>query len=177
MLRGLASLPPHLRQVMHIVTGLGLALGVALIDYRRLTQLGWAIYVFCLLLLVLVLLIGVERSGARRWLFGTQPSEFAKLGLIVLLACRHGSRHAARDIRAYLLDGLLILLPLGLIVRQPDLGTALVFVPTALAMLFAARVAPRALGATVLAGGLLAGGVLGLLLLAERPGWDGKSTL
>lgn len=172
LLASLSDLPAHARQLFWILSGLGIGLTLAFTDYRQLTRLAWLIYGGCLLLLMLVLLIGAERSGARRWLFGMQPAELAKLAIILLLAMRHGGRHAPRDLRAYLIDLGLILLPVGLIVRQPDLGTALVFVPTALAMLFVARVAPRALALTVLAGILAIGSVLGLLLLAERPGWS-----
>lgn len=170
--RRVSDLPPHLRQVLWIVSGLALALVLTLLDYHDLVRFAWFIYAACLGLLVLVLLIGAARSGARRWLFGIQPAEFAKLAIIILLAHRHGGRYAPRDLSSYLLDLGLILLPLGLIVRQPDLGTALVFLPTSLAILFVSRVSPRALLATVLAGIILAAGVLGLLLLADRPGLD-----
>lgn len=174
LLSNLSALPTHVRQVLWLSSGLALAMTLAVIDYRMLTRFAWLLYAGALALLVLVLLIGTARSGARRWLFGMQPAELAKLAMILLLALRHGGRQSPRDFRAYLMDLGLILLPVGLIVRQPDLGTALVFVPTSLAMLFAAWVSPRALALTLLAGILTIGGVFGLLLLAERPGWSAQ---
>jgi rod shape determining protein RodA len=97
-----------------------------------------------LALLVLVLLIGSTIYGAQRWLMlfgvvGIQPSEIAKLSTIILLA--HQLSLPVRNL-ANLRDlGTMILwmgIPVGLIMLQPDLGTALVFVPTVLIMMFVA---------------------------------------
>lgn len=130
------------------------ALGVALMgalafwDYRRWVRLApWA-YCGILVALVLVLIpgIGVEIMGARRWLFGLQPSEPAKLAVIAMLAWLLGKGRAwARTWRGVAACGALAAVPAALILAEPDLGTALVLGPTMLAMLFAARVAPRLL--------------------------------
>lgn len=135
------------------------ALGAALMgalafwDYRKWTRLAPWVYAGMLAALVLVLIpgIGVERMGARRWLFGLQPSEPAKLAVIVMLAWLLGRGHEwLRGARGLLTCGALAAVPAALILAEPDLGTALVLGPTVLAMLFAARVSPRLLGVGVL---------------------------
>ena len=136
--------PLYQRQILWIVVGVVSYFGMALYDYRRLRQISWAIYGVGLALLVLVLLIGSTIYGAQRWLMlfgviGIQPSEIAKLSTIILLA--HQLSLPVRNL-ANLRDlGTMILwmgIPVGLIMLQPDLGTALVFVPTVLIMMFVA---------------------------------------
>ncbi len=156
------------RQILWAVSGLAVSLVIASTDYREMVRWAWVFYSFCLAMLGLVLLIGVERSGARRWLFGMQPAEFTKLSIILLLAHRHGWRDGSRDVRSYLIDLGLMALPMGLIARQPDVGTALVFVPTVFAMLFVARVAPRAWCITIAVGILAVALQIGMLMAADR---------
>ena len=149
--------------------GLALYLGVAWFDYRRVLQWSWLFYVGTLVLLVLVPIIGEETMGAKRWLFGIQPSEPAKLAMIMILAWLFGRREADRGPGTFLLTLALVGVPGVLILLQPDLGTAMVMVPTALAMLFAANVAPRLLWGSVLIGVLGAGLIMGAIYMAERP--------
>lgn len=149
--------------------GILLCLALAYCDYRHLLRLGWLLYAGAILLLVAVLAVGDVRMGAQRWVFGIQPSELAKLATIVVIAQVLGRPGARRDIWEFLLGLLLVALPVGLIALQPDLGTALVFGPVLLAMLFAAGTAPRALGLTLALGALATGLVLGSIVLQERP--------
>ncbi len=150
------------------VLGLAVYLAVAWFDYRQVLRWSWFFYGACLVLLVLVPFIGEETMGARRWLFGIQPSEPAKLALIMILAWLFGRREAVRGPWLFLLALVLAGVPAALILMQPDLGTAMVMVPTALAMLFAANVAPRLLWGFVLMGVVAAGLVMGLIYTAER---------
>ena len=151
--------------------GLAACVALAYLDYRRLLRWSWLFYALSLGLLVAVLLVGSDRGmGARRWVFNIQPSEFAKLATIMLLAQLLGRARARRGPWDFLLAAAVVALPTALILKQPDLGTALVFGPILLAVLFAAGVAPRLLLAALLAGVLAVGLVLGAIVVQERPG-------
>ncbi len=99
------------------------------------------IYGATLALLVLLFFVGDERNGAKRWIelpmFDLQPSEIAKLGVILVLArlLQRNRLERARDWRAPVLA---VLVPMGLVALQPDLGTALTLVPMSLGMLYLA---------------------------------------
>ena len=135
-------------QAEFAVLGIFLMAALAFFDYRRWVRLApWA-YGAVLVALVLVLIpgIGEEIMGARRWLFGLQPSEPAKLAVIILLAWLLGKgKDWIRTVGGLITCLLLTAVPAALILAEPDLGTALVLGPTVLAMLFAARVSPRLL--------------------------------
>jgi rod shape determining protein RodA len=130
----------------------------ARIDARLFRLIGPLLYLASLLGLLAVFVIGSTVNGAHAWIvlgggFEIQPAEFAKLGVIaalaVLLSRRSGGRPRGRDL---MLAGAVLLPPLGLIMLQPDLGSALVVAAAALGVLIAAGIRP--------------GWILGLLLLA-----------
>jgi rod shape determining protein RodA len=125
--------------------GLGtVALAICLgLDYRSLADRSHLIYGGLILLLVYVLLFGVVRGGGRRWialpLFNLQPSEFMKIALPLVLARLFGdSRNRLPGARDLAVGGALTALPLLLIARQPDLGTAATLVPVLVAVAFVA---------------------------------------
>jgi len=122
--------------VMQLVwCGLGLAACAAtsLLDYRHLKKVWWLLLAVALAMLALVLVphIGVVRGHARRWFslggVSFQPSEFAKLALIIGLAWygEHYQRQMAGWKRGVLIPGLLIGLAVGLLFKEPDVGNAL----------------------------------------------------
>lgn len=147
----------------------GFNLIVPLIDYRKLLSLGWVAYLGSLFLLLAVLLIGTSLMGARRWVFGIQPSELAKVATIMMIAWYLGRRGAAKDVWDFLVVMAVISVPVAFIFLQPDLGTAIVFLPVAVAMLFASGTAMRVVGTLVLVGVLAVTVVLGSLILLEKP--------
>lgn len=160
-------------QLEFAAVGLALMGALAFWDYRKWVRMAPWVYAAVLTALVLVLApgIGVERMGARRWLFGLQPSEPAKLAVIVMLAWLLGrGRESVRGVRGLLACGALAAAPAALILLEPDLGTALVLGPTVLAMLFVARVSPRLLGVGVLAVALVAGYETALVRVALAEG-------
>lgn len=153
------------RQILWALVGFSLFLAAVAVDYRKVSRGAVVLYVASLALLVLVLLMGKKIYGATRWLslFGVQiqPSEFAKLGTILMIG-RYLSE-PARDLthpRTLLVSLLLMAIPFLLIMEQPDLGTAMTLVPVTVAMLFVAGVPFRYLAFL---------GGLGLLALV--PGW------
>lgn len=130
-----------LRAVLYAVVGFSAMVVVALIDYAWLGTFAPAIFVGTLVLLAVVLVIGNSTLGATRWVtiagFKFQPSEFAKVFMIIVLA----KWFADRDVRSpfTLLGGLAILaIPVGLVFKQPDLGTSLVFFGLFFGMAFVA---------------------------------------
>ncbi|MFT5290463.1 MAG: rod shape determining protein RodA [Planctomycetota bacterium] len=131
-----------------------------LVRPRWLRRQAWVIYALCILLLFLVPIIGEERNHARRWIpipvggFDLQPSELAKLGLIVALA-RALYRSRLQTWAEWGQPLLLASLPMALVAAQPDLGTALTIVPVTLGMGWLAGARPRML-VTFIVGGILA---------------------
>ena len=117
-------------------------------DYKFWIRQSWWLYVASLVLLVLVLVAGRKMYGAYRWLviFGVpvQPSEFAKVALVLVLArVLGGGAVHPRSFGTVVLALILMAIPFVLILQEPDLGTAMVLVPTAIFMLFAAGMAWR----------------------------------
>ncbi|NCD32654.1 MAG: rod shape-determining protein RodA [Spartobacteria bacterium] len=148
------------KQIMWIIAGLIVFMAVLLIDYRFLLHNNMWLYIIAVVLLILVLLVGKKVYGARRWLwffgFQLQPSELAKITTILSLASYLGQ--SERDVRsptttftAFLIMGI----PFLLILKEPDLGTAMVLAPTVLGMLFVAGVPVRYLIFIMLAGTLM----------------------
>jgi rod shape determining protein RodA len=118
-----------------------LVLGLAL-RARWLARQAWLIYAACLALLVALPFVGHSLNGARRWIampggFDLQPSELAKVGVILMLARVLYRNKLARP-RDWGPPLAVALVPMALVARQPDLGTALSLVPVTLGMLYIA---------------------------------------
>ena len=120
------------------------------IDYRTLADRSHLIYVAVLGLLLYVLFFGVVRGGARRWIplgvFNLQPSEFARMAVALVLAKYFGeNRRGSLTVTDLAIAGGLALLPVLLIMRQPDLGTAVTIIPVYLAIAYVAGLPTRIL--------------------------------
>jgi len=102
------------------------------IDYRHFERYGWVVYGGCILALVLVFVLGRSVRGSTRWIsfgeFSLQPSELMKVGLIIALAkyLHHDTKTGGRTLVDLVIPGLILALPMGLVLLQPDLGTAMV---------------------------------------------------
>ncbi len=133
-------------QLLWCCIGLVVCLGAAMADYQLLKKISAPALVLALLLLVAVMLpgIGLERNGARRWLQlpGTtfQPSEFAKLAVIIALAhyCERKGRRMGTFRYGLLIPGLVLALFLGLIFIEPDWGATALLATVCGLMLFLA---------------------------------------
>jgi rod shape determining protein RodA len=157
----------YIKQLIWAVSGLVLMTGVTVIDYRRLQRLSIYLYALMAVLLLITPLIGREVHGARSWIgigeFGIQSSEFAKVTTILFLASYFaGIGKGVRELPRFVLGLAIVLLPMGLVLVQPDMGTALVYVPIFLFMAFAAGARLRHVFF------LLASGVL-MIILAVLP--------
>lgn len=161
------------KQVIWAAVAMVCYFGFTLIDYRSLRKLAWGVYGAAIVLLLVVLVFGQKIYGARRWLdffgFNLQPSELAKMGMIFVLA-RKLSRPGENLGHLLPLAGALAIaaVPFFLILKEPDLGTAMILLPAAGLMLFVAGVPMRIVGVLALVVFLVAGGLLGVVLLPER---------
>jgi rod shape determining protein RodA len=134
------------RQAVRFGFGVMVMLTVALIDIRIWLKFAYAFYALSLVLLVMVEVMGFIGMGAQRWIdlgyFNLQPSELMKIALVLALARYFhglGMEDIGRPTRL-LLPILMILLPAALVMRQPDLGTALMLVMAGGGMFFIAGV-------------------------------------
>ncbi len=119
---------------------------ISKINYQIYYKYSNLILLICTILLVLVLIpgIGTIRNGSRSWFgigsFGIQPSEFAKLGLIIFTS-KYLTNNKIKDVKSSVLPILLIVFFLfGLIMLQPDFGTGVILVMTIIAILFVSGV-------------------------------------
>ena len=131
------------------------------VDYRSLADKSHLIYLAMVLTLVGVLFFGEVRGGSRRWIdlgpFNLQPSEFAKAVVALMLAKMLGeSRRGALTNNDLLIAGVLAAVPLLLIARQPDLGTAVTLLPILVVVAFVAGMPVRYLAVLALVAALAA---------------------
>jgi cell division protein FtsW (lipid II flippase) len=160
----------HVRQAIGIAVGLAAGAAFVLVPYKTIVARAYLLYAATLLLLVVVLVAGSQRNNARRWIelpgFEFQPSELMKLALVITLARYIRFRSSYKTFKGLFTPFLLTLVPMGLILIQPDLGTALLFIPILFAMLFSAGARPRHLLLVILLG---AAGILPLYQWGLRP--------
>ncbi|MCX6900364.1 MAG: rod shape-determining protein RodA [Verrucomicrobia bacterium] len=170
-----ANAPFWKLQAIWIGVGLiGFTAAVA-IDYRQIGKWTWVLYSICVLLLIVVLVAGTERYGARSWLgirgLGIQPSEFAKIGLAFALA--YYLSDPERDARSFKTLAVCLAMlggTVGLILLEPDLGSAAVLLPMAAAMMFVAGIPLR-----YYFGALLAAAIFGAVLYTNLLGYHAES--
>ncbi len=162
-----------LKQLIWFSVGLTAAVVLCLVDYHVLARWAWLGYWGAIVLLVLVMIIGVERNGARRWIdlgpFQLQPSEFAKLAVLFGLA-QFLSRpvEELRFTNVVLKAMGIVLLPFALILKEPDLGSSLVLLPMMLAMMLVAGVPPAILARILGVGAVVAGVLVADVLFAPE---------
>jgi len=166
-----STMPQHgahylVKQLAGGAIGLALCLIVVSIDYQLLKKLAWPMFIVAIVLLVLVFIppIGIKRNGAHRWIGYAktsifQPSEYAKLALIIVLAW-YGERFQRQMPtlkRGMVIPGLIIGVILGLIFREPDVGNALLLASVSGIILLVAGIRLRYFLPPVLAGALAVG--------------------
>lgn len=138
--------PYATKHILRFLFALALMLGIALTDIRVLARLSWPAYGAGVLLLVLVDRIGHVGKGAQRWIeiagMQWQPSEFMKLALVMALAAYfHRASWERMGNPLFLIPPILaVLLPVGLILKEPNLGTAVITATVAFAVFLAAGV-------------------------------------
>jgi len=132
-----------IRQIVWSLSGLALLVFFALLSYTTLRMFSLYIYGGVLFLLLVTLVIGRQVNGARSWLgfaeIGIQPAEFMKIATILFLSAYFaGIGNGIRELPRFLLGLVIVLVPIALILAQPDMGEALAFFPMFLLMGFVA---------------------------------------
>ena len=143
---GSGSEPYANKHIIRFGFALVVTLSIALVDIRLIARLSWPVYAVAVALLVLVLRMGHVGKGAQRWIelggLQLQPSELAKIGLVMALAAWfHRASWERMGNPLFLLPaGLAVLLPVGLILKEPNLGTAVITGIVGFSVFFAAGV-------------------------------------
>jgi rod shape determining protein RodA len=155
LLSGTAVNRQLLIQGVYAAVGLLLMLGLTFVDYRVIGTLAPLIYAGTVAILGLVLVVGTNLYGAQRWIavgpFSFQPSELAKVALLICLARFWASREGqTQRLRTLMLSLLIVAVPVVLVFRQPDLGTSLVLLAIWFGIAFAAGASLRWLGGLLL---------------------------
>ncbi|MBS4097880.1 MAG: rod shape-determining protein RodA [Sulfuricella sp.] len=144
------------KQAINMTVALGVMWAVANVPPQHLARLALPIYVFGLLLLVGVALFGEVSHGARRWLHigvtRIQPSELMKIAIPLMLAWFLERREKTLNFKDFATAAGLLLVPLGLIIKQPDLGTAILILASGFYVLFLAGLSWRVMLAMLLTG-------------------------
>lgn len=136
------------RQLVWIAVGIVAMMIFTFVDYRLLLDISPALWGVGLALLAYLLIWGQETAKVKSWIhiggFQFQPSEFVKLFTALLLA-KYFDSHTERylTLRSFLMLSVIVGVPVGMIVVQPDFGTAALFVPVAFAALFLGGIRPR----------------------------------
>ena len=153
----------------------GIIFVVAQIPLQRLAQLAVPLYTLGVVLLVAVLLFGITKKGATRWInvgVVIQPSELLKISMPLMLAWWFQRREGTLYAMDFIIAGLLLMLPVGLIMKQPDLGTSLLVMMAGGAVIFFAGLSWKLVIPPVLLGAV----GIGLLIAFEpslcKPGVD-----
>lgn len=148
------------RQMMWVVFSWSVAALTIFVDYRLLSKFAYILYGSSIAMLILVLFVGETIKGAQRWVIigpaSFQPSEFAKILIIIGLAHFLEKKPRLDKLYHLIIPTLFIAIPAALIAQQPDLGTALVLVFMLFAMLFAAGLRLRHMAYVVGLGGFVA---------------------
>lgn len=139
----------YAKQLLVLSIAAASAVAIVVLPYRKITNWAWPLYGAAVLLLLGLPFFGITVNGAQRWYrlpgFYVQPSELAKLAVVVALASYLRFRAKARTFDGLLVPLLIAGVPALLVLRQPDLGSALVFLPVMLAMCLAAGAPVRSL--------------------------------
>jgi rod shape determining protein RodA len=139
------------KQLIWISIGVVLMFLALIPDYHTVGRYAYVLYAISILLLILVMVIGKTGMGAQRWLaigpFAFQPSELAKLSLTLALAryFAEDPKRGGYELRDLAVPGIMVLIPLVLVLKQPDLGTAMMLMLTSFLVLMLAGMHMRSI--------------------------------
>jgi rod shape determining protein RodA len=138
----------HFKQITWAAVGIVIAIVMSLVNYRRIYNLALYIYLLSLLPLIYTLLFGHEIYNSSRWIkigpFGLQMSEFVKISVIIMLARFLADTDRNKELFSrFVISCVIAFIPMVIVLLQPDLGTALVYIMILIIMLFMAGVPMR----------------------------------
>ena len=145
-------------QLMWYCLSLLVGVGVSLVAPKNFFQYAWVFYFVAIALLILVILLGHKGMGAQRWiLIGSirlQPSELMKIALVLALARWFSTRGVDKELgtREFILPAIVTLVPVVLIVVEPDLGTGLLLFLTFLIIVFYRKLKWKTIGGLIVVG-------------------------
>jgi len=163
------------KQAAAVLIGFAVTFLIIRFDYSQLRQYSWILYGIANFLLILVLIVGEENRGTTGWISlgvfpAVQPAEFTKVLLIISFADFLMRRKNELNTFKQLLPCFLYMgVPFGLIMLQPDLGTALVYIAITVVMMFAAGTNPKLLMSLIIGAILFIGLILFLHFKAGLP--------
>lgn len=144
-------------QLIWILSSIVIIFFVIKYGYEQLIDKAYILYAINIILLILVFVIGKTRLGARRWIsfgfFFLQPSELCKITFILALVKYVTSKHYKfYNIYGFIVPFIITIIPVILIIKQPDLGTAITLLPIFFIVLFTSGIKKRYLFAPIIAG-------------------------
>ena len=141
---GISVTNEYIKQIIWASIGFVIMIFVTLYDFRKTESFTPYLYVFLILLLVYTRIFGRYVNGAKSWIgigeFGVQPSEFGKIFFILFLARFLDESKKMNQFKRFVYAIGVLIVPMGLILIQPDLGTASVYIPIFLTMCFIAGI-------------------------------------
>ncbi|MBP5520702.1 MAG: rod shape-determining protein RodA [Treponema sp.] len=153
---GVSVTNEYIKQIIWASIGFVIMIAATIYDYKRTASLSFYFYIGLLILLVYTRLFGRYVNGAKSWIgigeFGIQPSEFGKIFFILYLAKILDDTAHINQLRRFFIATVILLIPMGLILLQPDLGTASVYLPIYFVMCFIAGIPIRYIGYVLLFG-------------------------
>lgn len=160
----------YIKQIVWVSIGLILMIVLSNLELGFLKEFSLYIYLFFVFLLVFTLFFGKLVNGARSWLgigdLGIQPSEFAKIAVIIFLAnYLSENKKEIKSLSTFLIAFAIVAVPMGLILLQPDMGTAVVYIPIFIVMTFLAGAQVRHIVFFLLTG-------VFLIIFTMLPSWE-----
>ncbi len=158
--------PLYYKQIVWIGIGMVVMFLALIPDYHTVGRYAYILYALSLVLLLLVMIMGKTGMGAQRWLsigpFAFQPSELAKLSITLALARYFAdtARHGGYNLKDLAIPGVMVLVPLLLVLKQPDLGTALMLLLTSSLIVMLAGIHLRSVAVVLVTGLVIAALVL-----------------
>ncbi|GAB6090853.1 rod shape-determining protein RodA [Spirochaeta dissipatitropha] len=159
----------YLRQIIWLIPGIFMLATVMFIDYRYYRDIALYLFIAAIIALLVTRFFGQVVYGGRRWLgiggIGFQPSEFTKIAYIIFLASvvARNRINLSKPLFLFLLL-LVTMIPVGLILVQPDLGTAMVFIPIFVTVIFVS-------GGNIWFILIFVSGILSAIFFALLPAW------
>jgi len=150
------------KQVLWVCLGIIVMFAALVPDYHTVGRYAYVLYAISIVMLILVLAVGRTGMGAQRWLplgpFAFQPSELAKLSLTLALArfFAEAPKRGGYELRDLAVPAVMVLIPLALVMKQPDLGTALMLLFTSSLVILLAGMRFRSLLAIAVIGAFVA---------------------
>ena len=154
------------KQLVWICLGIIVMFAALIPDYHTVGRYAYVLYAVSIIFLVLVAIVGKTGMGAQRWLpigpFAFQPSELAKLSLVLALAryFAEDPKQGGYELRDLLVPAAMLIVPLMLVMKQPDLGTALMLLFTSSLVVILAGIRFKTVMAVIVLGAVIASSVL-----------------